>query len=371
VILHATHHGKLLSILLFTAIFRIAYHYYMMNLRYLIVAVDEKSTSSPSRVLDAWRGRISIEEWTHTSNYSDMDFDLIFLREHGDPKLIDPKDRIRFHSNLYVDRQAAFYQSCAVHLKLKNRTWTSFHDVDEFLVVPKHVNVSDEDIRKPGIIPRIIERYSQLDVLNVVVDAKDPSLVQNWSLWFSVFPCVNIPRVLFGAVSSSDEEVSRDVPDFLDARRFETLNWRHQGTSITSSDGPGKSIIDVRRLPADVVARARHQISGTPHRPFPEHCTHAWAIPAKMPIVIHHYLGSWEAYSYRKNDIRKGVGKTLQIWQKLSKQRAAGTNDDARSWISGFVRMVGSEAAKVLLRDSGLPRDYLMTENETEAWNAL
>ena len=41
----------------------LAFHYYVLRLRYLIVAVDARSTTSPDAVLRRWKGRMSVEIW--------------------------------------------------------------------------------------------------------------------------------------------------------------------------------------------------------------------------------------------------------------------------------------------------------------------
>jgi hypothetical protein len=48
----------------------IGYHYFAMRLRYLVVAVDPHSKASPSRILDRWRDRMTVVEWTD-SNFTD------------------------------------------------------------------------------------------------------------------------------------------------------------------------------------------------------------------------------------------------------------------------------------------------------------
>jgi hypothetical protein len=348
----------------------IAFHYYTMNLRYIVVSVDERSRTSPYEVLDKWRDRLSIVVWTHYSNFTDVDFEGLLVEEHGDPELLDPMELIRIRSNMYVYRQVEFYQACAMHLRSRNRTWTSFHDVDEFLVVRSQPHATNSHFRNetkhPGAVARVVQAYTGLDVPDSV-DPTDLQLYRNWSVWFSVRPCFNVPRAMFSAFPSSEVDVSKGVPAYVNARRFDTLNWRYQATDHWSSDGPGKSIIDVSRLPENARTEARTQGGGTPHRPIPNHCTHSWAVSSGLPIVIHHYLGSWQEFSYR-DDVRKGGGKTFQLWRDLSRLRNGGINNDAREWISGFVELVGEASAKELLRDAGLPASYTTPLRDTEEW---
>jgi hypothetical protein len=42
----------------------LAYNYYAMNLRHLVILSDPASRESPTLVLDPWREYITIKEWT-------------------------------------------------------------------------------------------------------------------------------------------------------------------------------------------------------------------------------------------------------------------------------------------------------------------
>jgi hypothetical protein len=344
----------------------IAYHYYMMNLRYLVIHPDPSSKTSPAPMLDRWRDRITIVEWSNTSIFSNKTYHLGKDLE-GEGKPIS--DAIRHRSGAFLHRQVDFFKSCAMHLKAEGKKWASFHDSDEFIVVTPQANVSRQEINRPGIIPRIVNRYSRelwAKTRASEYNFSDFQQFQDWNLWFSARPCVVLPRALFSAINSTDEEVSKDVPPFLDAKRFETLAWRHQGTEMRRSDGPGKAIIDVSRLPDDAPDRTGE--TETAHRPFGDFCTHSWPIANGLPLLIHHYLGTWEAFSYR-DDARKGLARTIEKWRDQAQLNLGGVNDEARAWIRGFVAMVGEERAKQLLKGAGLPRGYKKTENETAEWS--
>jgi hypothetical protein len=278
-----------------------------------------------------------------------------------------------------------------------NRTWTSFHDLDEFVVIPPWANVSREAIRQePGIIFKMFQQYSssrqQYSPVNasagvnasaeVNASAAATAILQSararmvrheiphpsnltdsakdWNLWFSALPCVTVQRTLFGTVPSSVENVSRDVPDYLEARRFHTLNYMYQA----EPDPPGKSFVDLSRIPWD--AKKYMGLYASPHRPFGDWCASGWLLTDSLALRINHYLGSWEQFSYR-DDVRKGTAeKSIDKWRERAAMQQGGLNDDARPWIAGFVKLVGDEAAKELLRDAGLLREFKKSENATD-----
>jgi hypothetical protein len=371
----------------------LAYHYYVMNLRYLVLHPDPRSKTSPGPVLDRWRDRIHIVEWTDPSRftnatyfeYDDVESDDT-TRDRTPPKR--KETQIWEQSELLVQRQLDFYQACAMHMRSQNRTWTSFHDNDEFLVVVSEtIRGHRESVKvEPGMALKVVERYSRgrgrgrgmvkggpnpTDASGLARDATRYETHRDWDLWFSALPCVVLPRALLGAVASPDADVERNVPAVLDAHRFDTLRWRVQGTVRDDGDGPGKAIVDVSRLPASANELAsRGNGTASPHRPFGELCTNGWPPSNGLPLAFHHYLGSWEEFSFR-DDIRKGLDRSHLKWTDKSSLDGGGVNDDARSGILGFVEMVGESDAVELLRDAGLPRGYVKAAHETRDWDFI
>jgi Glycosyl transferase family 2 len=342
----------------------LAYHYYVMNLRHVVVAVDPHSRAHPSEVLDRWRDRIRVDVWTN---------DTFVATRNCTPDMSRP-DILSAKKDSHRCRQIEFYQSCARHLRAQNRTWTSFHDIDEYLVVASRANVSHNDlVQQPGAILKLIQRYaSNRSADDSNSSARDES---NWPHWFSR-PCFTVPRVLLSAAEVDrrpEDALPNQVPRFVSAAQFDTLRYGYQATPAGSADGLAKSVIDVSRLPVALAVPPMGPKAAVPpgnaHRPFRDYCTHAWPKPHALPLVIHHYLGSWEAFSFR-DDARRGGLRTFEKWKGRSTLTHGGINDDARGWMSGFVRMVGEEAARQLLQDAGLPPDYKKPDNETALWLA-
>jgi hypothetical protein len=67
------------------------------------------------------------------------------------------------------------------------------------------------------------------------------------------------------------------------------------------------------------------------------------------PLAIHHYVGSWEFFSY-KNDSR---GARRHGWEQKASVGKVRNDDEIRPWIGGFVNHVGEQLAKYLLADVG------------------
>jgi hypothetical protein len=337
----------------------LAYHYYMLNLRYVVVHVDPFSQTRPYPVLDRWKRRMRVVVWTHLSNFTNASlYDYDSLRSMNQSA---SAEYVQKRTVLHRKRQLDFYHGCARHLKQRNRTWTSFHDNDEYVVATDAANVTARDIQQsPGAILAVFQQYSSRRNEPQVVNrynATEAFQFRDWDVWFSAKPCVVLPRVFVSAKESSEADVAKGVPDFLDPYRFDTLRWRHQGTKRDFRGGLGKGFVDLSWLPYEAI----NGTTGHIHQPFGDkYCTHPKATADGLPLMLNHYVGSWEEYSHRDNDARKGGFRSFETWKKRSGRAWGGINDLARPWIAGFVKM--------LLMDAGLPRNYTMSENETAEW---
>ena len=106
----------------------IAYHYTVLPLRHLIVAVDPASRSSPYPVLERWNDTslgMTVEIWN--------DEDYMEEEQIGSPTAGDAyseEDRLSRHRL----RQWQFVMSCMRAHKVQNRTWVLLTDVDEYIV---------------------------------------------------------------------------------------------------------------------------------------------------------------------------------------------------------------------------------------------
>eukprot|EP01082_Thalassiosira_pseudonana_P005875 g5712.t1.2.5e174189 g5712 g5712.t1 contig2:1134797-1136743(+) len=103
----------------------LAYHYQMLPLRSLIVAVDPASRSSPSEILSRWKDTSMLE----VDVWEDDDY---FTKEQGSGlcDATNPKvDCVKYHRN----RQRYFVMKCMAEFKRRNKTWVLLVDVDEYV----------------------------------------------------------------------------------------------------------------------------------------------------------------------------------------------------------------------------------------------
>jgi hypothetical protein len=329
----------------------LAYNYYAMNLRHLVILSDPAGRESPTRVLDPWRESITIEEWTE-EDYFDKGLRQRTKGLEGvkNPSPDDAQD-------YFLERQSKFIKSCSLHLQSQNRTWVSFHDIDEYYVINSDiVKNTNQRMEDPGSVIKLINEVQEN--ATSLQSSSDLVIPEQYT-----GPCVTTYRVPYGAVESSEVERGQDVPSFLDPRQFETLRWRNHGDKAII----GKSLVDVSKLPAlrYMGWSDRKKTPFSPHQLIP-FCPHVQYHPNAF-VVLNHYLGSWESYTFRANDSRQGNLKNRKEWEKIAYRKGGKRGDDIRPWITGFVRMFGEQRTKILLGDIGLPADYTVS-HKADAW---
>ena len=251
-------------------------------------------------------------------------------------------------------RQNEFYQACAWHLHQQNRTWTSFHDTDEFLTINGDV-MGNDVMQTSGFILDSIKKYAA-------------KVEPNHTYWQTHYnqTCITIPRTLYGAVDSNKTEVEQNVPtEIVDPWRLDTLRWRYRATARGEIEGLAKSVMDVSKI-----LKADFNGGGNAHRVLKRICPSPWIKYKDSPLGIHHYLGGWEAYSFRE-DARKGTLRSHDVWLERSQQQKGGPDDIMRPWIQGFVSAVGESEARRLLHDAGLPSNYRVDRNVTASWKSI
>ena len=314
----------------------LAFHYQILPLRRLIVAIDPRSRLRPSSILQRWAGMMNITEW------SDADYGFTPGNRKGADALI----------GRHRSRQTTFFRRCMLSLKAEHRTWVALVDADEFVAFD-HLNT-----RAPSV--------GEATVLRSLGDAT---------------PCVTMPRSLYGAVESTPEEIRRHAPSGYDAMGFQTLRFRKHasdqrkvksGTRPTPINGWGKNVVDVSRaasrghenfqvfnIVTDALGRSRIEAEaiGQPksvHRAVFKYCPCPNCYENQPPLRVHHYLGSRELHLSRvDNDARQyKKGEHYETRAVVSDV----TTDHVRPWLAAFVANVGAERADKLLAGVGVVR---------------
>lgn len=345
----------------------LAYHYHVLPLRYLIVAVDPRSKTSPTEILNRYRQLgMYIQEWT--------DYD--FLNEKLANNIVPDDARFQVKRDRHRARQKVFYKSCLLRMKQANRTYVTLHDTDEY-VVYNHAGGADYEAWETKMQAQH-DTSRDKDKTRITPFHTPPTTADEGSMLSYIqqekasgypgyqTPCISIPRLHFGAVESTDQERSRGALYSIlkiPPTQLDTLRWRkHSKRNDFIKNNIAKVIMDVSQI--DIAAAPRFR---SLHRPIPTICRAPWVNDWETGLRINHYLGSWESYSFR-DDSRRGGERSRETWEFQAEDEDE-TDDNIRPWLSGFVRTHGAANAKSLLKDVGLPETY-HNPNET-AWTNM
>jgi hypothetical protein len=271
----------------------LAYHYHTLPLRHLIVAVDNKSKTSPTRIFEKWRnvhGRqrhsMVIEEWSDHDFFNPTEKDMTTKKF---PKLSKA-------TNLHRLRQITFYEECIKSLKKQGRSWTLLIDTDEYLAFNTHTNgdhfLNGHTVETPATFWSFIQQE---------LEKKENET--KFKTRFQQPPCIMIPRLRYGSKGSSFAQVSKDVPSNFNASAFMTLTWRkHAPLNSVKLNRVTKAILDVSQIPLEKmeITNLHHPTSYCSERLV------TMRIRASY-LVVRHYLGTWEQFSFR-DDVRKVDG---------------------------------------------------------------
>jgi len=258
----------------------LAYHHHVLPLRQVIIAVDPKSKTYPDHILQRWRDQgMEIRQWS--------DRDYMSQQEQSEGEFA--VERYFKPLNLSYDlikhraRQRLFYYKCMKKLKEDGRDWTLLIDSDEFLLVNYQtvaaLNLTAPPISKPGSLMSFLQKELERPGHNLST------------------PCIQIPRIRFGAKESPPELVNKGVPEGFNASKFLTLRWRmHAHVNDYGTNKVSKTMIDLSRVDWDDLT-----IVYSIHRPIKSICSQR-RLHIRAPdqvFRISHYLGTWEQYTYR------------------------------------------------------------------------
>jgi hypothetical protein len=324
----------------------LAYHYHALPLRYLVVAVDPRSRTSPGAILDRWRDYdLTIVRWTDRDflplEWQDRNF------EDGDWKGLLMKHR---------ERQRNFYPACFDHLRAGNRTWTVATDVDEYV----HVNPNyapKENVSGDGAVAGHSPATGAAPEASRMITVMD--VVQGTPHYRNV-SCITVPRLRFGLYEG---DVSSNNSTFVPSRSsssssllgladhdFVTLRWKWHGPlGSRKANRLPKSMVDV----STIVGPFDRQDTDA-HRPVRSACPrrNLYTSNADSPLVVHHYVGSREQFLFRR-DAREATEQRGEGRLGEYGLIRAGMDESITGWLDRFSNRVGHHEAGRLLRGVG------------------
>jgi len=395
----------------------LAYHYYFLKLRYVVMNVDPFSRTSPKAIVD---------RWNDSEKKYDLNMTIVTMVDSDYIQNFDDEmEKIEIASNSTTDqeyklgtaktayhrlRQREFYKACSAHLVEQNKSWTSYHDTDEFFTIDheKKIGGEVENITADSIRKMNQPGYFLYKLNSIKRQQPKDSHVNNTGL-----SCLSINRKRFCANELSKEETndlfvspnsntgaiipkgfmnsSIDSDTYKDRetiiRRFDTLRFKYLTPGM---DGMPKSVIDLsqqnpnlyiqekwyEKYPNDTwVQRFTGLHQWNTHKPMQHLCIHEeknrlseiQKIVNDERFVVNHYLGTFESYSFR-NDARQGGLRNFQVYSERAHQTIGEFSHVTRPWLRGFTELVGGpDVATYLLQDAGkYPEGYNITSRIRE-----
>jgi hypothetical protein len=247
------------------------------------------------------------------------------------------KNDLETLENLHNERQQEFIGQCLRHHKATGRSWVALVDTDEFIAFNSvYGGDSSMTAAEQRRLPSTHET-TVADFMNF-----------NESL-FDDMPCLGMTRTLFGPKLATEQELRKaELPQGFDPEDFNTLKYfHHDKIGAESMNGYLKVMMDVRQLSEESLHPTKID---SIHRPLIDICPEIDSYfsvenDATSVFRVHHYLGTWEEYSFRSDARRSNDIFT----QKAEAASRYGPNYEIRPWLNTFIQTEGIEKAQQLL----------------------
>ena len=326
----------------------LAYHWFVLPLRHLVVVIDPDSKTSPRKILDRWKGLMQIDIWEESH------FQQPIPESMGN--IYQNNTQLMHHRH----RQTSFYMKCLQYFQDSAMPWVLLTDTDEF------ISLDYRGLQKhPQKILRDMAQQFPIQKPGSVLQ----SLLYHRQMTGKVQKCIYLQRYQVGSREANASLVGRFLPNvnnsnssdsnssnmLLQPQDFVTQRFLYETEDKTKI---GKNMMHVMAVSMVKANPNVHKVS--------LHCPPrdaANGIESTAFFKLRHYLGTQEQFSFR-SDPRK-TAKNGPIPQGANYdqrnldayvRRGAGANymdSDSQGWIEGFIQQVGLAKAKELLAGVG------------------
>jgi len=176
----------------------------------------------------------------------------------------------------------------------------------------------------------------------------------------TIGPCISMPRLLYGSYEDKENYNNTSIYNEnmlladigLSIKDFVTLRYKwHAIPESRIVNKFQKTLIDVSRIP-DIILQSGHEAENI-HVPLKYYCRKDPPRYSTSYFRVNHYLDSFEAYSYRRNDARSSMRRCRDCYDEKGKDAAKAKDNDMQLWLKSFVQSVGTSKAKQLLEGAG------------------
>ncbi|CAB9515100.1 expressed unknown protein [Seminavis robusta] len=346
----------------------LAFHWFVIPLRYLVVVIDPSSVTSPLQILDRWKDLMEIEIW----------HDKDFINEQKITK--QTRDIYKQNTQLmkHRHRQATFYNKFLRHVhrhkKLMKIPWVFLTDTDEFLSL-NYPYLSGEQTSsfKFPTTPELQDMARQFPITERGSVLR--FLAHHQSVTKKTEKCLYVQRYQVGSQQANASLVERYLPydNTTSSQSQQLLNPHNMLTQNFLYRTPkhikfGKNVLHLTAI--DRIAKEPSNV----HKVSSRHCVGvagADGLASTSYLKINHYVGTPEQYLFRQdprsrtnihggqaNRPQKGIKENKGDQRNLERFNLlnVGTthfSSDMQGWVQGFIQEVGLAKAQELLAGVG------------------
>jgi hypothetical protein len=347
----------------------LAYHYTVLPLGHLMVAIDpnSKRLDKIDRILNDWREYITIDAYYNDSFLTLDPHEGWGRRVRGARnrtlRWLRNENGTIFRSQAHKRRQNFFSGFCFRELYEKNkRDWTLLTDTDEYVTFnyrypeTEDPTIYDSETDQKSLADVDIERARLLPFRDLLANMTERvTIAQYLETYEGIVSgsesrpnyCIRIPGLTFSSLESDPVDMARDFATGMDGNNLMTLRQRQHA----AKDGSfSKAMLHLRTANgSDWFDRSSVYNVHSPNKrmcgvkKFP---SGSGADYISSLFRIHHYrAGTVEAYLERAGDWRGA--ELLRYFDR--NVESVGNNTDLTHWFKWFVDKVGKEAADRLL----------------------
>jgi len=336
----------------------LAYHYFALPLRHLVVYVNPESRTSPGHILERWRNRIDVKVWNDDH------------LPYGDSKRIPDKYRVRTLQNRFLGDCMRWYADNQQESGVPS--WIALTDLDEFLGINDWArnrtyqtifrdNIPPND--EAGSVMTFLRLHQQPPKRNNVTAAMSPLFRDHPN-------CIPVQRQQICYDEAGEAQLgggsSSGIEGPFSRLGIKPSDFMTHNFPWIASDRSHKVLVNVGSIPRRDLDDIGHKGEWlVVHNPVPLHCPRVPYIrmnraknrESKLKrerslFVAFHYPGTVDQRSFR-DDVRGGYLTRIGTSPPPEKCKRDKPATDLKPWLQGFVRQVGIDEASRLLEGVG------------------
>ena len=338
----------------------IAYHFTVLPLSSLVIALDPKSSNES--LIEV---HYMAQQWIKLGlNITVWHLDESLVRAKlwpDDPKVYDLKG-LQTISNFYAKEQVGFFTACTHHFLDRGKEKYLLHtDTDEFLsynlIDPTENFTHYDDNSMVSWIPKETRADTRKQAIPIRQQAHTALMNNTTILSFienqersnasSYFPtstgCTRIVGVVYG--TNTTDQTKDEI----------LMTKKYQMKQKKLGDGFSKVMLDISKISE---SRGELQQTSTIHNPFPKFCGYNGKWTSGVDFIssilkLSHYIGSLESFMERGSGAGSWINKQNEdVWKGRNQQSSPYTDKVDTSmgrWVDVFLSRVGKDVGEELL----------------------